>query len=249
MGEYYSAEYSQTKRDFKALLDDINHSIRTLRSTLKSDIHSAMNDVHIDTSSLSKIIEEKIEGIDTEALERFTTSVNSYIEAHTDNFTATIEKLNTASEDFKTISDNVSKSRDALNHDIKKINWLNYGIVTITSLGIGLIIGGGGMFFKAYDLVEYAFSEKYEKSLAELDAKKASIDELPKLYQYLRDNKIEVHFRFFNDIQKPYIAIDSDDTSPTKIKGEKTATFTLDNGSSVIILKKDKIRGLNVPKN
>lgn len=207
MGEYYSAEYSQTKKDFKALLDDINHSIRTVRSTVKSDIHSAMNDVHIDTSSLSKIIEEKIEGIDTEALERFTTSVNSYIEAHTDNFTATIEKLNTASEDFKTISDNVSKSRDTLNHDIKKINWLNYGIVAITSLGIGLIIGGGGMFFKAYDLVEYAFSEKYEKSLAELDAKKASIDELPKLYQYLRDNEIEIKYGVFSDTKRPHIAI------------------------------------------
>lgn len=241
MGKYYSAEYTQTKKDFEGLLGDINSSIHTLRSSVHSDIQSAMNDVHIDTSTLSKIIDDKIEGIDTDALEGFTTSVNSYIEAHTDNFTATIEKLNTASEDFKTISTNVSKSRDALNHDIKKINWLNYGMVAISSLGIGLIIGGGGMLFKAFDLVEYTYSEKQEKALAQLEAKKASIDELPKLYQYLRDNEIEVHFGKFSDTKKPYISIDDDDL--TKEISRKKC-FVRDNNQAVIRLEESKVIGL-----
>ena len=256
MAEYYSAEYSKTKSNLVAMIGTMNKSINALEEDINRDIQSAINKAHIDTSALSQIIDDKIEGIDLTALEDFTKKVNAYITSHSDDFTAAAEVLNSSAN---TLDDTVSKintSTDRLNANIKKINWLNYGVVAIVSLGAGLIIGGGGMFFKAFDLVDYAYKEDYKESLAQLEAKKASIDELPKLYQYLRDNEIEVHFGIFDDTQKPYLAIDKDDTMVAIIKSgmieqkgdNESRCFVRDNGQTVIRLDEDKVIGLNIPK-
>lgn len=247
MSKYYSDEYTKTRKDLDALLLSITNEFSTLKSTTKATIQSAVNDVNIDTSELSKIIDKKINGINIEAIEVFTASVNNFVHLHNNDFDDAISKLaiSKTSLDTSVVSldatvTKITNSSNKLKSDIKKINWVNYGMIAITSLSAGLIIGGGGMFFKAFDLVDYAYKEEYQKSLQVLD-------KLPKLYQYLEENDIDVHFGLFNDTKKPYLAIDREDTT-TQIydihNPETIGCFVRPSGRAYIRLAEDKTIGL-----
>jgi hypothetical protein len=248
MSKYYSAEYSQTKKDFDLLLSGINSSISSLKSSIKLDIQTAVNNASIDTSALSKIINEKIDGIDLTSLDNFTKSVNEYVVTNNGKFENATQALDTSASTLNTAVKNIDTSTKKLNTDIRKINWLNYSMVALVSLGIGLVIGGGGMFFKAFDLVDYAYKEDYKKSLQELEIKKASAMEVSELAKFLIDNEIEIHFRYFSDTKMPYLQIDKDDTMVNKYKEQDSRCYVTNTGKTIIRLDESKTIGLNIPK-
>ena len=71
------------------------------------------------------------------------------------------------------------------------------------------------------------------------------------MYQYLRDNEIEIKYGVFSDTKRPYIAIEKEDTQTANdgLASNETRCFVRSDGEAVIRLDESKTIGLNVPKN
>ncbi|SCN46474.1 hypothetical protein BAZMOX_00432_3 [methanotrophic endosymbiont of Bathymodiolus azoricus (Menez Gwen)] len=122
MSKYYSSENTKIRKDFDVLLSSIENELSTLKSTIKTSIQSAINDVNIDTSDLSHIINEKIKSIDIEPIREFTNNVNKYFEKHkNDTKEQAIE--------IKTIRDSIAKNKENLEKNLEEYyteqeNWI-----------------------------------------------------------------------------------------------------------------------------
>ncbi len=133
----------------KQIIDDVDSKITTLNST----INTAINNVNIDTSKLSDIIDEKVENIDTEKLVKtFKNFNNAFIENEEtlknkqsemlEKEAIFIKKFEAQTKEKEAILEDAKKATKELNHILKKPKLLLFSfILTIfISLGTGVII-------------------------------------------------------------------------------------------------------------
>ncbi len=213
--------YASIKKHNQSLYDAVNEQIKKLKEDTKTIITEAMNNVNIDTSDLSRVINAKIEKYDLSKLDSFIRSANANIDQATN-------KMNRAMSDVQEIEGNLKESINSLdrtsnnitikteeiNDAVKNINSANKSIsmaTTLAMLFVGIVIGAGVMTYFKIDAVSDYYFSSYDKKVAH---EKAVNDELmeqinntSQLEQWLIKNKIKLNTGTFTDTREIYISV------------------------------------------
>jgi len=210
MGKYWSQEYSKTKKNFDALLKEINGGINDLKRDIAIKIRDAADGLELDTSELQKAIREQVGEINIQPISDAIEKVNR-----------TNQKLNatvTAIEKTKTeligAIKGLNGKAEEINEATGKINTINRSVsmgVSAALLVGGMMLGAGIMtFFKIDAISDYYFSG-YDKKQAELEEKikhnQEKYKQLNRVSQLLYDLDTKTEVGLFSDTKQPYLLI------------------------------------------
>ncbi len=229
MSKYYSAEYSQTKKDLDSLSATIKNELDALNNTIKETVEKSVNDLNIDTSKLSEIIDEKVNKVNFSPLED---SITSHSE-NVDNLVNAFEDANTRLNESAV---SLSNKEEQINNAVKNINTANKSVsiaMTIAMIATGIAIGFGiATFFKIDALSDYYFSEYEEKVKYEKEVNKELLENMndaSKLERWLIANKVKVRFGKvdFNGKKRKYISIPQKYSTDQYISQDKSSVTIL----------------------
>jgi len=216
MAKYWSVEYSKTKKNFDALLKEIDGGINEVRRDIAIKIRDAADGLELDTSELQKAIREQVGEINIQPINDAIEKVNR-ANQRLDN---SIDAINDTEEGLRTAVKKLNGKAKEINDATNKINTINRSVsmgVSAALLVGGVVLGAGIMtFFKIDAISDYYFSQ-YDRRQAEMEKQLKENTEitakLPKLYRFIQDYNIPVQFGLYNKTKTPFIAIGNPKTS------------------------------------
>ncbi|HIP15363.1 MAG TPA: hypothetical protein EYG74_07730 [Sulfurimonas autotrophica] len=226
MGKYYSAEYTQTKKDFDALMSDIQSELSTLKSTIETTIQDAVNDVNIDTADLAKIIDKKIGKLDLSKVDRFIAGTNDNIDKAIKNMAQKMSQVEQIDGILQSSIKSLDQTANKINNATESFNGINKSVsmaMTLSMLFVGIVIGAGVMTYLKIDATSDFYFSQYEQKQIKLEADqkeiKAKLDTLTAFEKWIISNNYKLNFGKFDDSNQNYISIDK--STHAKCKGWK----------------------------
>ncbi len=219
MSKYYSAEYSQTKKNLDALLSSMENELSTLKSTIKTTIEDAVRSVNIDTSDLAKVIDQKIAKFDLSKLDNAIKQMALTM--------TKIEQIDSILQDSVKLLDQtankISTKTEEINDAVENINSANKSLsmaMTLAMLFVGIVIGAGIMTYFKIDATSNFYFSQYEQKQVKLKADqeeiKARLDTLSAFEKWIVSNNYKFNFGKFDDSNQNYISIDKNTHSKCK---------------------------------
>jgi len=210
MGKYWSREYSQTKKDFEALLANINSSVYDLKRDIAIKIRDAADGLQLDTTELQKAIREQVGKIDIEpikdAIDR-ANAANQRLDKSINVISGTEARLRSAVKSLKDKAEEINEATGKFNTVNKSLSITMAAALMVT----GMVIGAATMtYFKIDAISDYYFS-RYDKKQAELEEKikynQEKYKQLDRVSQWLYDLDTETEVGLFTDTKEPYLLI------------------------------------------
>ncbi len=241
MSKYYSSENTKIKKNFDALMFDIQNELSTLKSTIATTIQDAVRNVNIDTSDLSKVVNEKIAKYDLSKLDHFIKNSNSNIDTAIKQMAQSMTQveridgiLKGSISSLDQTADKISTSTENINDAVGNINSVNKSVtmaMTLAMLFVGVIIGAGVMTYLKIDAVSNYYFSSYEKEIKnqkEINiALMDQIDEASSLEQWLVNNKIKINFGQLENTKERYISIPAKHTKEQYISKSNNSVTIL----------------------
>jgi len=119
MSKYYSAEYTKTKKDLDALLASMDNKLQTLQATTEKTIQSAVNNISIDTSSIEKAVNEKLNSFDTQRIDALTNKINEYLDTEEKRILTRTEDINSLQKEYRQKFEELEKELEK-QYELKK---------------------------------------------------------------------------------------------------------------------------------
>jgi DNA repair exonuclease SbcCD ATPase subunit len=216
MGKHWSAEFTETRKEFDKLLSEIKAAIADAASGVKVDTRAL-------ESTINKTLNEKIESFDITPLNRSIKLLHDLSESlknRTNDVSAVARKIDSAIK-------NIEEKTEELNEASEKIDSIRGGMTFWTGVmlvSVGMIIGFFiTTYYKIDALSDYYFAG-YEKRLAaeraRNDALEKRLDKSDGLIKFIEENGIKYRYGVYSDTKRPYIGF---------YNTKKDATFD-DNG-------------------
>lgn len=192
MSEYYTQEFTQTKKDFDTLVSGINDEFGNLKNTIYKSMQDGVDNINIDTSELEKKIIKAIDQVNLFELEKFLERMgqaNISLNNASINLNNTSKKLDETSlkiiEKASTALDDIGRAKSSLT------------MATTLFLAMGFTIFGFllSTYFKIDALSDYYF-EDYNNKLQNLEQRQIKnekeLKNMDQLSKFLKEHKVKV---------------------------------------------------------